>query len=247
MKTILFVLCVFIISYCQTDEVVVVADIVNQGNLSEKNIKRVRDCVRFQVNKNKRFILLGPDIMAMMLQGQGLAIDSNCSDLKCLVKLGNDLTTKKVIGGVLRRSGNTIEMNLKMVDVAGNKILNTASINVKTSIEELINVHIPGLLNNLMYQGQSTLTSIAEGHSGKNEPGRESGNIKPDTVRAAHPEKHGSKDSFLKKKIFWIPLSAIIVGGAVVGGYLYSERKNQDNGNPSGEISLDDAPPHPTK
>lgn len=155
----------------QTEEVAAVIDIVNKANLSDRSNVQLQACVRSQVVKSKRFITLEPDMVSGMLKEQKIRPDPNCVTNECLLKFGELVFAKKVIGGAIKRTGNLFEMNMKMVDVAEGKIVSSASVKTKTTVDELLKVHIPQLINKLFKNYDVKVAAKARTNKGL-EPGQ---------------------------------------------------------------------------
>jgi hypothetical protein len=245
----LTVLTCFSISVCQTEQVVAVIDIVNHGKLSAKNIARVRACIRSSVSMKKEYIVLEPEIMTAMLEHQGARIDLNRYSDDYLLKLGKLLYAKKVVGGVLERKGNTVKIELKMMDVLTKKPAGASSIKVEMSLDKLLKIHVPKLVDNLLnaatpappplvekVKKDSSSTTAAPKHM---DTITATPRIHSDTAIAVGSPVH--KKSIFSSRLLWVPLSALAVTAGVVV-YEVKFNKTQDNTTPGAEISLDDAP-----
>lgn len=120
------------------DITIAVIDIDSQ-DLSKSACISLSNVVRKELLKTGNFRVVDRNNMQEILDEHGFQQSGLCTDLACMVKLGQLLGVRKMLGGSIGKLGKKYIIDLKLVDVETGQIEKMESENYVGAVEELDN------------------------------------------------------------------------------------------------------------
>jgi hypothetical protein len=223
----------------QSTRTIAILDLENKANVKPVTINRVADRITKEFSAKKEFIVYEHWMIDTMLAAQSNMKILECKDEQCLFAIGHLLSVDVVINGAVSRQNKQYMISLQLVDIKNNKIAGVSEIAVKDFYDATLSTSIPELLKKIV-----ALMEV-QNQKSPNEKTIAS-QEKPRQPRSNEQTKDSSQSktnrSVVSKPAFWIPVSAVLVGGAVAGYYFLKSGKTGNSG--LEEISLGDAPGH---
>jgi hypothetical protein len=128
-----------------------VLDLASNGSIPQKNLKMLSDKISEIVNSDSTFVQFNREMLPELFNQ--LALDQStlvCSDLQCLVLVGNLIGANVVLGGNATSIGKQITIELNLIDVTEKKSINTVSMTSTANKAEFTSKELPRLVKNLL-------------------------------------------------------------------------------------------------
>jgi hypothetical protein len=195
-----------------------VLDMVSNGTIPERNCILISDKISEIIVTKSNYLLFDrstlPDLLKQFKVDETAA---NCTEFKCLTRIGSLIGANTIIGGSILYKNHLIEIRLYLVDVDEKQLLNTVSLSTTSKKTVFLNSEIPALMKNLL---NPALRSSP----------------KP-------PRPVAEKKSILSNPFLYV--GTFFISGAAAGAYYYKNYYKKDDNSTEEEdppLSMDDVP-----
>lgn len=199
--------------FAQQQDLIAVFDLKNQGGVTATDIDMVCEAIARHIGRQQEYFLFDRALIPQVLKETGFAVKNDCSERRCLAKMGRLLAAKKVVGGKITRRHKQVMLELFLVDVESSRIDNKVAIRKQTSRKSLLEFHIPDAVRALLsvpHKGQTT-----------------------ETVHKVHK----------RRGRWWIPFTGLMaIGAAGAGAYLLVDKEEPPADKGINDVPLGDLP-----
>jgi len=139
MKKLLFgIVCSVLISFSSafSGDPVAIIDF-SGGGLSEPQLTALSDIFRSSLIGTGRYDVMDRNNMSEILQEQAFQLTGECTDVGCLVEVGQILGVRKMFGGVIGLLGSKYVITVKLIDVQTSRIEKIVTEKFIGSVEDL--------------------------------------------------------------------------------------------------------------
>ena len=194
----------------QEKMLIAVNDFANEG-ITASEVRILTDRLRSELIMSEKFRVFERNEMDRILKEQGFQQSGACDDRSCLVEIGQLLGAQRMISGTMGYIGKLYTITARMIDVKTGEIL--FSVNVDCNKCDM---------NVLLTE---SIKKVAQQIIDKSFPDE----TKPVTdLSRQQTEDQTKKKPLIKKAAFWIPVGAVVIGGAAVAGYLYLNKDDKE-------------------
>jgi hypothetical protein len=216
-------------------------------------MKSVLEKIRREFIPVKNYVVFDRWLIDTIMNAQGNKQLLKCTEESCLFAIGHLLSVDLVLSGFITKQNGKYCINADLVDIKNN----IASGYMQRFVFDFYDTTLISVSRELVKQLlderktkrdiSSNAPSAKENEHKPTIPSTD--NVDTRVVKVSRnnmiPE-HGKKAT-LNKRLFWVPVAAVVVGAAVAGAYYYmSKAPTTSTIEPvDNDISLDDAPKHP--
>jgi hypothetical protein len=172
-----------------------------------------------------------------------------CTDESCLFAIGHLLSVDLVLSGSISKSDRRYCISAELVDIKNNISTGYVQSFVMDFYDSTV-VKVSHELINKLLELKSAKKVVASNVSNDQSTGQNQQIFNHSAVasRQGKPSNqttnNGAKKSSLVKTLIWVPVAAVVLGGAAAGMF-YFKSKHATGSPADNDISLDDAPKHP--
>lgn len=136
------------------------------GSISDEESSILTDKIINVLISTHNYSVIERSMMKEILKEQAFQM-SGCTNNECAVEVGQILGVSKMVTGTVGKIGSLYSISLRLVDVATGKIEQTAAIEVKGSLEDVLVKGIPDAVQGLT-EGMGTRTNVENSTEEKN-------------------------------------------------------------------------------
>ncbi len=192
-----------------------VLDLASDGSVPKKEITAISDKISGVIADDSTYIQFErsqlPELLKQLYIEESAAA---CSDIQCLIIIGNLIGANFIVGGSIRRTGKETEMSLNLVNVEKKQAMQNVAFKTTLKPYDILEMVIPAKVEALMTPGVKHKSKIAASAKGKK--------------------------GFFTNPLLYIGTG--LAGIAAGGAYYYFHYYKQPEVDVTNEISLDDAP-----
>jgi TolB-like protein len=168
----------------------------------------ISERLRSELLKTDQFRVMERGEMENILKEQGFQISGSCSDQSCLVEVGQLLGVQQMVAGSIGKIGSLYTITARMIDIRSGEIL------------FMINEDVRGGLDEVLRSATATVASrVAENYRQESAPAvaaaPASSSKSAAAPRAKAEKTPRTKKPLLGRPLFWVPVGAVVAGGAV--------------------------------
>jgi hypothetical protein len=144
-----------------------VFDLTSDGSLSSTELKTISDTISILANDQKAYTQFSREMMPELFNQ--IAIDHTalaCSDMQCLLLLGNLIGAEVVIGGFITTTGKKTAIELQLIDVTEKRTLQTVSMTSTANRLDFTKTELPNLVKQLFRSPKDT-SPVTTKHPGR--------------------------------------------------------------------------------
>lgn len=218
-----------------------VMDLVSDGSVSKSSLITISDKISQSVNESKysqfdRTVL--PELLKQFNMDDSTIA---CYDPQCLILIGNLIGANAVIGGILSRNNDFVNIKLNLVDASNKITLNTVSIKSASPKTEFLETEIPELVNRL-FSGPQNVQSTVTDNSKTEIPSFNSKPLSNKNVQESQDASFPSKKTGRRRPAVLGTIGGLVFSG-IVGLAVYTGLNNDSNSEgKTPPLSMDDAP-----
>jgi hypothetical protein len=240
MKYLFFIIALSLAASAQNNGTVAVLDFENKAVLKDLTMQRVTGKIREEFTAKHGYVALDRWLIDTMMGSQGNKQLLKCTDESCLFAIGHLLSVDLVVNGSITKVNRRYCISAELVDVKNN----IAAGNAQTYAIDFYDTTVARAsheLVNKLFELVNAKKAVPSSVAGNQPPGQ-----KQDVLNNTTEEgNHHKRKPGLTKLFIWVPVAAVVLGGAAAGIY-YLALKHAPASPPDNDISIDDAPKHPT-
>lgn len=140
-KTIISLLLIIICIVFAESEKESIAVLQLNGTISEEDLLTLTDKLINEIIETAEFDVFERSRMNEILMEQKFQ-QSDCSSSECAVEVGQLLGVRKIVFGNIGKIGNVFSISIRLINVETGKIIETASVDLEGSIEDVLRTGI---------------------------------------------------------------------------------------------------------
>ena len=245
----LFIILLDLATYAQSNETIAILDFENKAELKDITMQRVAGKIRQEFSSRVAYVLLDRWLIDTMISAQGTKQLLKCIDESCLFAIGHLLSVNLVLSGSITKLDRQYCISADLVDISNNIasgytesfLLDFKDTTIAAVMHKLVNK-----LLELRNEKKVAISNLTNNQYLK----QKQNNLNSNTIDSGQGKPlNKTSDKIIKKtsltnKIIWVPVAAVVLGGAAAGIYFYKNKHTSGNAT-NNDISLDDEPKHP--
>jgi TolB-like protein len=147
---------------------IAVLDFDARAGISPQEAASLSDIFQGEMVQTNEFSVVDRNRIKAILEEQGFQQSESCSQVECIVQVGNILKVEKMFAGTIGKVGRRFTINIQMIDVATAQIAMSVPRQYEGDIEDLASEIIPEIAARMASQlaGKDISPSTAGGGGG---------------------------------------------------------------------------------